>query len=92
VTVAPTRAAFTEALAKGAYDAALVDLSPIASDAAGSIAALRASSPRANVVLITGQADALPDALLADRIELVRKPFELREVLAALAKEPATGA
>jgi CheY-like chemotaxis protein len=88
VTVAMTNEAFAAAVAGGRYDAALVDLSPIAGDAAGALASLRASSPGARVVLITGQADALPEAVLAERVELVRKPFELREVIAALAKAP----
>jgi CheY-like chemotaxis protein len=89
VTVARTRASFDAALARGAYDAALVDLSPIAADPAGALASFRARCPAANVVLITGQADALPEAVLAERVELVRKPFELREILAAIVRKRA---
>ncbi len=87
VTIAKTAAELTACLAKGPYDAALVDLSPIAADTAGALSALRASCPKATVVLVTGNADALPDAAVTGGpVELVRKPFEVREVLAVLAR------
>lgn len=86
VTIATSRESFTSAVGSGPFDAALVDLSPIAADAAGALASLRASSPDANLVLITGQADALADEILSQGIELVRKPFEIREVVAVLSK------
>ena len=86
VTTATTATEFTQALAHGPYDAALVDLSPIAADTAGALAALRAGSPHAAVVLVTGNADATPDMVAGLTIELVRKPFEVREVVAVLAR------
>ena len=86
VTTATTAAELTKALAHGPYDAALVDLSPIAADTAGALAALRACSPNAAVVLVTGNADATPDMVAGLTIELVRKPFEVREVVAVLAR------
>jgi CheY-like chemotaxis protein len=86
VTIATTAAALTAALAKGPYDAALVDLSPIAADTSGALAALRAQCPEATVVLVTGNADATPDVLEGTAVELVRKPFEVREVLAVLGR------
>jgi CheY-like chemotaxis protein len=86
VTTATTAAELTSALGHGPYDAALVDLSPIAADTAGALAALRACSPLATVVLVTGNADARPDMVAGLTIELVRKPFEVREVVAVLAR------
>jgi CheY-like chemotaxis protein len=86
VTTATTAAELTKALAHGPFDAALIDLSPIAADTAGALAALRACSPRATVVLVTGNADATPDMVAGLTIELVRKPFEVREVVAVLAR------
>lgn len=87
VTIATSQVELNAALAKGPYDAALIDLSPIAHDPAGEIAALRVSSPDVSVVLISGSADALPPAVSSDAIELVRKPFEVREVVAALLRK-----
>ena len=86
VTTATTATELTQALAHGPYDAALVDLSPIAADTAGALAALRAGSPHAAVVLVTGNADATPDMVVGLTIELVRKPFEVREVVAVVAR------
>jgi CheY-like chemotaxis protein len=88
VTIATTAAELTASLAFGPYDAALVDLSPIAADTAGALGALRARCPEATVVLVTGNADATPDVLEGVTVELVRKPFEVREVLAVLARVP----
>lgn len=86
VTTVTSATELTKALAHGPYDAALVDLSPIAADAAGALAAFRASCPRATVVLVTGNADATPDLVAGLPVELVRKPFEVREVLAVLGR------
>lgn len=86
VTIAATSAELAKALAdaEAPYDAALMDLSPIAADPAAAIQSLRASSPKIELVLITGSADRLPDAVEAESLKLVRKPFELGEVLAVL--------
>lgn len=86
VTVASTAPALAAALAAGPFDAALVDLSPIADDVAGGLARLRAASPRAAVLLITGNPDGVSDAVAAQAVELVRKPFEVRELVAVLAR------
>jgi len=85
VTVATTAAELGRCLHDGAFDAFLVDLSPIADDPAGALARVRASCPSAVVVLVTGSADRLPEAIATEGLELVRKPFEVREVLAVLA-------
>jgi CheY-like chemotaxis protein/two-component sensor histidine kinase len=87
VTIAATEAELASALAAGPYDAGLLDLSPIANDVAGAIARLRASSPGIELLLISGSSDRLPDAVATESIKLVRKPFELGEVLAALSKK-----
>lgn len=83
VTIVATEAELSAALDAGPYDAALVDLSPISEDVRLAIDRLRSSSPRVNVVLITGSADRIPSVLPAE-IKLVRKPFELGEVFEAL--------
>lgn len=87
VTIAATHAELSAAVAAGPYDAALVDLSPIAEDVGAAIAQLRTSSPGIDLVLITGSADRLPDVVATENIKLVRKPFELGEVFAALSKK-----
>lgn len=87
VTLASTSVELTAAMAKAPYDAALVDLSPIAADAPSALAQLRKSSPGIDLVLITGSADRLPDAVASETIKLVRKPFELGEILTALTKK-----
>jgi hypothetical protein len=66
----------------------LLDLSPIADDVDGAISRLRTSSPGIDLVLITGSADRLPDVVATGSMKLVRKPFELGEVLASLSKKP----
>jgi CheY-like chemotaxis protein len=89
VTIASTNAELRAATACASYDAALVDLSPIAEDAGGAIAQLRSSSPGIDLVLISGSADRLPDAVAAEQMKLVRKPFELAEIFAALSPKKA---
>lgn len=86
VTIATTAEQLTTVLARGPFDAALVDLSPIAADTTGALEAFRLGSPQATVVLVTGNADATPDAVSGANVELVRKPFEVREVVAILAR------
>jgi CheY-like chemotaxis protein/two-component sensor histidine kinase len=84
VTVATKSAEVTAALAQAPYDAVLVDLSPLGADPAAAIEQIRAMSPKAQLVLVTGQADALPAAIDTSSMHLVRKPFEITEVLAVL--------
>lgn len=86
VVVASTTAELAKALADAdsPFDAALMDLSPIAADPAAAIASMRKGSPKIELVLITGSADQLPDVVATESMKLVRKPFELGEVLAVL--------
>lgn len=86
VTVATNAAQFKSSLSMGPYDAALIDLSPIAADASGALSELRTTCPEATMVLVTGNADVLPEVVAGVPLELVRKPFEVREVLAVLAR------
>ena len=66
-------------------DAALVDLSPLAADAAGAFQSLRQRHPGIPVILISGVASGVPDDLANEVSAWVRKPFEMGEVLAVLA-------
>jgi CheY-like chemotaxis protein len=84
VTIARNRAELTVALAKGEHHAALIDLSPIASDVKGAVDALRESSPRATLVFISGSTVGIPDALAGEGAVWVRKPFEVAEVVRAV--------
>jgi CheY-like chemotaxis protein len=68
------------------HDAALVDLSPIAHDVRGAVDTLRRGSPDVAVVFISGSAVGLPEDLGDDRIRWVRKPFEVAEIVLALAE------
>lgn len=68
----------------GELDAALVDLSPLAADAAGAFQALRERHPGIPVILISGVASGVPEELSGDVSAWVRKPFEMGEVLAVL--------
>jgi CheY-like chemotaxis protein len=84
VVIAESGAKLEAALAEAPFHAALVDLSPIAADPAAAFAKLRACSPGIELILITGSADRLPEAVATENMKLVRKPFELGEVLAVL--------
>ncbi|HEY1695512.1 MAG TPA: ATP-binding protein [Polyangiaceae bacterium] len=72
--------------ANGAHDAALVDLSPIAHDVRGAVAALRKGSPDVALVFISGSAVGLPEGVELASARWVRKPFEVGEIVAALAE------
>lgn len=84
VAIATNPKEIASALAKGPWDAVLVDLSPLGPDPKGAIQKIRQSSPDAALVLVTGQADAVPADVDDENLHLVRKPFEVSEVLALL--------
>jgi len=85
-TVVASRQEFDAALDKGQeFDAALVDLSPLASDANGALQRLRLGNPGIPVILISGVASGVPEDLVSEVNAWVRKPFEMGEVLAVLA-------
>lgn len=84
--VSASRSEFDALLTRGdELDAALVDLSPLAADAAGAFQALRARHPGIPIILISGVASGVPEELAHDVSAWVRKPFEMGEVLAVLA-------
>jgi hypothetical protein len=75
---------FDGALSSGTHDIALVDLSPIAGDVNGALARIRARSPGALLVIISGSTTALPEEAALDGVRWVRKPFEMAEILDAV--------
>jgi CheY-like chemotaxis protein len=86
VTIARTAIELATSLPAGApHDAVLMDLSPIAADPDTAIAQVRAHSPRATLVVISGSALELPVPLQTGDVRFVRKPFEVGEIVAALA-------
>lgn len=72
------------AIERQRFDAALLDLSPIASDVGAALAKVRAHSPTAKMVLISGSAAEVPAAAHELMSAWVRKPFEVGEILAVL--------
>ena len=85
VVVARSAAELTHA-ACGVFDAALVDLSPIEANAPQALATLRQHNQGLPVIVISGSAYGIPDKLRADVTAWVRKPFEVSEVVDALAR------
>ena len=66
------------------FDAALVDLSPIADDVAGALGALNAAGRSVPIILISGVASGVPAEAAGVVAAWVRKPFEMAEVVEAL--------
>jgi len=85
VVLAPTASDFAR-VASGAqsFDAALIDLSPIAEDVSGALASLRTPNPRMPVILISGFASGVPPEIETAVSAWVRKPFEMGELIAVL--------
>jgi CheY-like chemotaxis protein len=73
------------ALATGPFDAALFDISPIQDDVRGAVASARGSSSALRVVLISGSAAEMPTLPDEWITAWVRKPFEVGEILQAIA-------
>jgi ActR/RegA family two-component response regulator len=71
-------------VAAQSFDAALVDLSPIASDIRGSLDAVRERNPGACLVVISGSAAEVPGLGVGSEWTWVRKPFEVGEILTVL--------
>ncbi|AUX38086.1 sensor histidine kinase [Sorangium cellulosum] len=73
------------ALASGPFQAALLDISPIAQDVLGTVSAVRSANPDVRLVVMSGSAVAAP--LPANSgVSWVRKPFEIREIVEALVR------
>ena len=81
VTIARTAAELKSRIDSG-HHAVLVDLSPIADDVAGALALVRAQAKDAEIVFITGSAEALPEGM--ENAAWLRKPFEVGELVALL--------
>jgi CheY-like chemotaxis protein len=85
VVLAPSRAAFGKALAtSGPFDAALIDLSPLAGDVTSAFDRLHQSCPGIPIILISGVASGMPEEVIDRVTAWVRKPFEMGEVLEVL--------
>ena len=66
----------------GTFDAALVDMSPLGGRPERYLSRIGNAVER--LVLITGNVDSVPELTLLRGARLVRKPFEVRDVLGAL--------
>lgn len=86
IVSAKTDAALRDAVDAGRFDAVLLDISPIRGDLEGAFDAIRRSSPSARLVVISGSASQPPSLPLTTEARWVRKPFEIREIVDALAK------
>jgi CheY-like chemotaxis protein len=94
VVLASSRAEFLAALAtSGPFDAALVDLSPLAGAAESAFDQLHAACPGIPVILISGVASGMPDGVVDRVTAWVRKPFEMGEVIDVLGQHlaPSSG-
>lgn len=70
------------ALGTGAFDAVLLDMSPLLGDVHGAVTELRSASPSARLIVMSG---SVPSADIGAAAVWVRKPFEVREIVDALA-------
>ena len=81
VTIARTAEELQGRIDAGLH-AVLVDLSPIAEDVQGALAMVKQRAAQAEIVFITGSAEALPEGM--ESSAWVRKPFEVSEVVDAI--------
>ena len=85
VVLAGSRAEFSIALEKdGPFDAALIDLSPLAGDVSAAFDELQEACPDIPVILISGVASGVPEEVIDRVTAWVRKPFEMGEVIEVL--------
>jgi CheY-like chemotaxis protein len=71
----------------GEYDAALIDLSPMADEAEQALVSMRAANPEMRVVLISGSSVPPPREAMAMACAWIRKPFEMGEIVSAILGE-----
>lgn len=88
ITCARSREELRGALRETPYDAALLDLSPLGEDPVSGLDTLRAHSPAARLVVISGSAD-LPAGSRLRTHGWIRKPFDVSDVVRALTDEDA---
>ena len=84
VATASTREELTAMIGKGVFDVALLDLSPLGKTPATVLALLQSRCPSLRVVVISGS--VAPDVDAPNIAAWVRKPFEVRELVEALAR------
>ncbi|HEX2673915.1 MAG TPA: ATP-binding protein [Polyangiaceae bacterium] len=85
VVIAGSRAEFDAALTNaGPFDAALVDLSPLAGQVSVAFDRLQQNCPDIPVILISGVASGVPEEVIDRVTAWVRKPFEMGEVIEVL--------
>jgi DNA-binding NtrC family response regulator len=83
LTSSPTE--FNHALLHaGPFDAALIDLSPLADNVSAAFDRLEQECPGIPVILISGMASGVPEAVIERVTAWVRKPFEMGEVIEVL--------
>lgn len=73
------------ALLAGAYDAALIDLSPLGERAGTVLRTMKQEHPAMRLVLISGSAGSPPREAVDVASAWIRKPFEVAEIVAAVA-------
>lgn len=86
LTLARSRAELETTLAKNHFDAVLCDLSPIRDDITGAFARIQQANPNARIIVVSGSANPVEGLSAAPNIAYVRKPFELREIVAEITK------
>jgi len=83
--LAHSRAEFAQALdTAGPFDAALMDLSPLAGEVRSAFDRLHSVCPGIPVILISGVASGVPEEVIDRVTAWVRKPFEMGEVIDVL--------
>jgi CheY-like chemotaxis protein len=85
VVLASSPSEFNRALEHaGPFDAALIDLSPLADDVSAAFDRLHQVCPGVPVILISGVASGVPEEVIDRVTAWVRKPFEMGEVIDVL--------
>ena len=84
VEVAPTGEDALRLYANRSYDITFMDIKLPGKNGVQCLAEIRAFSPEAQVVMMTGYSDPalLEQARLAGAMDILRKPFRMRELLA----------
>src|SRR6188768_1135403 len=85
VVIAGSSSEFNAALTSaGPFDAALIDLSPLAGEVSQAFDRLQDACPGIPVILISGVASGMPEEVIDRVTAWVRKPFEMGEVIEVL--------
>jgi len=85
VVLAASQAEFDAALTNAVpFDAALIDLSPLAGEVSRAFDRLQDVCPGIPVILISGVASGMPEEVIDRVTAWVRKPFEMGEVIEVL--------